>query len=786
MRRESPRPFWSLLALTAALAAFTLPAVSATASEPRIVVANASPIPPGDRIVNQAVAASFDVVLVQPDQAALTSYIASLVNTASPNYHHYLTTAQFAQRFGASAGSLARVRSYFSGYGLHVGVLSKGRIMLHVSGSESEVAHAFNASMATVSASGAIPNAELASKATLPAPVAHDVASVVGLSSLAEPTPSLLKAHVASASSASTCPAATGGAGPTSTKPNSLGGYTVQQQAQLYGLSGAWAIGDTGVGQSIGVYELGAFDPSDLATYETCYGLTPTINQVNVDGGTTGTYSDEATTDVEEAVALAPGATIEVYTGPNNGTGPLDVYQQMADDNTATIITTSWGDCETDPSGDVSGEQPIFEQMAAQGQTVVSAAGDSGSSDCAGITGNAAAVDDPASQPYVTGVGALSVSDITPLAQSVWNSNGGASGGGMSQIWSRPEWQSAPGTSPADTRRMVPDLSVMGDPGTGFIQYFTGSGTGPPCRHSCSSGWGAIGGTSIGAPLVSALVATAAQACAVSRLGFINPALYAMASAGTGFVDVTTGSNDLHGIGEYSAGPGYDTASGLGSPDGAAFFAGLCPAKFDVSKSSFIVTATTTAVPGTVNAQLRDVNNNPIANAPVQVSASGGTGTVTFDEDPSSATGTGSATYDVTTNATGDVAVDVTSSSAGPLEVEVTYAGATVYTKTLNFASATVSAVKKRPGAPTIAKLSALVAGFKLTLKAPSSNGGSPITKYEYSTNGGTTWTALRARATSVSVTKLAKAKSYRVVARALNAVGAGPASKPVNVKTRT
>jgi subtilase family serine protease len=789
MRCESPRRFWTLLALAATLAAFSLPAVSATASEPRLVVATASTIPPGDTIVNESVTASFDVVLAQPDQAALTSFIASLSNTASPNFHHYLSTARFAQRFGASAESVAAVRSYLTGYGLHVGALSKGRIVLRVSGSESAVAHAFDASVATVRANGSNLSAEFASKATLPALVARDVASVVGLSSLVRPSPSLLSARTASASTASTCPAASGGAGPSSTTPNSLGGYTVQQQAQLYGLSGAWAHGDTGVGQTIGAYELGAYDPSDLATYEACYGLTSTVNQVNVDGGATGTYSDEATTDIEEAVALAPGANIEAYTGPNNGTGPLDVYQKIADDNTATIITTSWGDCEVDPTGDVSGEQPIFEQMAAQGQTVVSAAGDSGSSDCAGITSNAAAVDDPASQPYVTGVGGLSVSNISPLAQSVWNdgksSGGGASGGGMSQIWSRPEWQSAPGITAADTMRMVPDLSVMGDPGTGFLQYFTGSGTGPPCRHSCSGGWGGIGGTSIGAPLVSALIATAAQACGLSRLGFINPALYAMASAGTGFVDVTSGSNDLFGIGEYSAGPGYDMASGLGSPNGAAFIAGLCPAKFDPSKSSFIASATNTAVPGTLNLQLRDVNNNPIANAPVQISASGGTGTVTIDEDPSSEAGTGSATYDVTTNATGQVTVDVNSSSAGPLEVEVTYAGATVYTTTLTFSSATATA-KKRPGAPAIVKLSALVAGFTLTLKAPSSDGGSPITRYEYSTNGGAGWTAFPARATSVKVTKLTKAKAYQVIARAVNAVGPGPASKSATVKTRT
>ena len=81
---------------------------------------------------------------------------------------------------------------------------------------------------------------------------------------------------------------------------------------------------------------------------------------------------------------MAPGAKIEIYQGPNNSNGPIDTYQQIADDDTATIVSTSWGMCEADPSGDPSAEQPIFEQMAAQGQTIVSAAGDDGSSDCNG------------------------------------------------------------------------------------------------------------------------------------------------------------------------------------------------------------------------------------------------------------------------------------------------------------------------------------------------------------------------------------------------------------------
>jgi kumamolisin len=341
MPRRFPRSAWPLLALSVALAAFTLPATSALASEPRVVVAGTSPIPASDTIVNQTITASFDVVLRQPHQAAMSAFIASLSNTASPNYHRYVTPAQFAQQFGASSSEVAAVRSYLSGYGLHVGTLSKGHVLLHVSGLTSEISHAFNAPVATVRRSDGMLAAQFQTTATLPASMAGDVASVTGLSSVVPPsTTSLLSHALSNVATAGSCPAAANGASASSTTANSLGGYTLQQQAQLYGFSGAWASGNTGVGQTIGVYELGSYNPSDLATYDNCYQISPTVTAINVDGGATGGFSDEATMDVEEASALAPGATVEVYTGPNTAAGPTDVYQQMADDNTATVITT--------------------------------------------------------------------------------------------------------------------------------------------------------------------------------------------------------------------------------------------------------------------------------------------------------------------------------------------------------------------------------------------------------------------------------------------------------------
>jgi subtilase family serine protease len=786
----------ALVAVAASLVALALPitSLSANASEARVVVAGLAPVATHDTVVNKVITTSFDLALTQQHQRALTTYIASLSNTGSANYHRYLTPAQYAQRYGASASAVRAVQSYFTSYGLRVGALSAGRDIVRVTGSTTDIAKAFDAPLETVRLSSGALDAHFTSSASLPHALAHDVTAVAGLDTTAPLTTNLEVSHDVD-SVATACPSAGSSTG---TTPNSFGGYTVQQQAALYGFSAAWTAGDTGVGQTIGVYELATYDASDAATYFTCYGLTPTITSINVDGGPTSSDNadnapDEATLDVEESAALAPGAKLEVYQGTNNSSGPTDIYAQMASDDTATIITTSWGICEAQTDGAAQAEQTIFQEMAAQGQTIVAAAGDDGSSDCEDTSSpsSALAVDDPASQPYVTGVGGLTVSNLDPLSESVWNddctqSDCGAGGGGESSLWSRPSWQVATGINTAtDTMRMVPDLSVMGNPSTGFIQYYTGAGTGF-CHHSCSGGWGAIGGTSIGAPLVSALIAVAAQACDApgGRLGFVNPSLYSMAS--TGYNDVTSGNNDLYNVGEYSAGVGYDMASGLGSPDGAPFLSGLCATGVSPTESSFSESSTVgvaqTAGP-TVTATLRGASGAVIPNAQVDVTASAPGGLLSINNVYDQAAGAGAATSTLTSNASGVVSFSVGSSIAQSVAVTLSYADATIYSTTLTFDAA---AATTRPGPPTIVTLAPLVGGFTLVLRAPTTSGGSAVTAYQYSINGGRSWNALKKGSRTIKVERLAKDRAYSVTARALNKLGPSVSSKARRVVTRS
>ena len=331
-----------------------------------------------------------------------------------------------------------------------------------------------------------------------------------------------------------------------------------------------------------------------------CYGVSTMPSNVTVDGGAgSGAGAGEAALDIENVIGLAPQAKIDVYEGPNSGTGPYDVMNTIISQRAAQVVTTSWGQCEElEGFGQASSENTLFQEAAAQGMTIVSASGDDGSEDCF-PTPPTLQVDDPASQPYVTGVGgttlAANATTGARLGETVWNDGPsiGASGGGLSSFWPMPAYQKdAPsslhvinGNSSGTTCsassgdcREVPDVSADGDPNTGYVIYWNGSDTAVP---PATPGWQVVGGTSAAAPAWAALIAltNASATCAGTPIGFANPALYHAAATAysSDFNDVTSGNNDMTGaFGLYPAGSGYDMATGLGSPNGTALAQALC------------------------------------------------------------------------------------------------------------------------------------------------------------------------------------------------------------------
>jgi subtilase family serine protease len=563
------------------------------------------------------------IALRPRDPAALSAYAAAVSDPTSASYHRYLRPDEFARRFAPGAATVRALEAALRTRGLSPGRVSANGLSIRVATTAAGVERAFALSLARVALSGGGDAVLNTSAPALPTGVASAVDAVIGLTSLDRPRPELVRPGTtrqvrAARVGQQRSHVATGGAQPCSAATSAAPGqaaYTADQVASAYRFSPLYQAGDEGQGVTIALYELESDDPADISAYQACYGTDTSVSYVPVDGGAgTGPGSGEAALDIEQLIGLAPKARLLVYQGPNSnddgpGSGPYDTDSAIVSQDAASIVSTSWGECESlEGTADAQAENVLFEEAAVQGQTFVSAAGDAGSEDCysspPGLPDTALGVDDPASQPFVTGVGGTTLSAIgPPPVEMTWNNGGnvggllgiepGAGGGGISSLWDMPAYQStapnalnvrqadssgAPCGSGAGLCRQVPDVSADADPDTGYLIYYNGSGADP----EYPSGWQGTGGTSASAPLWAALVALAngEGSCRGQRVGFINPALYRLAgdSQGTYFNDITTGNNDFTGTGggRYPAGGGYDMATGLGSPNAAALAPALC------------------------------------------------------------------------------------------------------------------------------------------------------------------------------------------------------------------
>ena len=533
--------------------------------------------------------------------------------------------------------------------------------MIPVSGTTAQVEAAFAAPLVRARlASGRI--ARFATRDPLvPSSLASRITGVIGLGNQATATPQLVgeSRRAPAPGGSSVSPRSPAGPQACSAISDFSSGWTATQLAQTYGLSSLYADGNVGTGQTVGLYELEPFTASDIQAYQACYGTSVPVATVPVDGGATGSQVGEAALDIEVVAGLAPGVSIRVYSGPNDtGNGPIDVYAAMVDQDVAKVLSTSWGQCEAmmDPAAQEQ-ESTLFAQAAAQGQSVLAASGDSGSTDCWSYASpdTHLAVDDPADQPDVTGVGGTTLTSATPGAptETVWDDPPNGGGGGNSSDFVAPGYQQEPAARSTDTSyacgrshdqqcREVPDVSASADPNHGDIDFWAGS-------------WGTVGGTSQAAPLWAALVADTDQGCA-DPAGLLGPALYGPGAAGS-FNDITSGTNALFGGSDYTARVGYDLASGWGTPRAAQLLTLLSGSAAGCPTVTSVSPASGPAVGGT----------------PVTITGSGfGTGTPIVDfggtaaqvvsSTPTSVTVT---TPDVTYGGTVGVTVSVTGTAPG-------------------------------------------------------------------------------------------------------------------------
>jgi kumamolisin len=331
----------------------------------------------------------------------------------------------------------------------------------------------------------------------------------------------------------------------------------------LYG----FPAGATATGQTIGIIELGGgYRAADLTAYFKTLGLpAPKVTTVSVDKGknTPGNANGadgEVMLDIEVCASVATGAAIAVYFAPNTDQGFIDAISTAVHDTTnkPSVISISWGGPES--SWTMQAMQALdaaCQSAAALGITITVAAGDSGSSD--GVTGNQ--VDFPASSPHVLACGGtkLEATGGAIASEVVWNEQAGqqgATGGGVSQVFALPSWQAhaqVPSRAGGAGGRGVPDVSGDADPQTGYQVRVDGQSM-------------VIGGTSAVAPLWAGLLALA-NAQNGKSAGFFQPQIYT-AKGAAAFHDIVLGNN-----GAFSAGPGWDACTGLGSPIGTKLIA---------------------------------------------------------------------------------------------------------------------------------------------------------------------------------------------------------------------
>jgi uncharacterized protein (TIGR03437 family) len=516
-------------------------------------------------------------------QAGLDQLLADQQNPSSKQFHKWLTPEEFGNRFGLSPGDHAKIVAWLQAEGFFINELARGRNWVAFSGTADQVSRSLHTSIHRYQVNGETHFANL-TELSVPEALADVTGGFIGLNDFkltSQSEPHLIPEYNAG-SNHNLIPA---------------------DFATIYNISPLYQAGLDGAGASIAVIGGSNVLLSDLASFQKSLNLPANVPKIILYGGSDPGFNNgwEGTHDLEWAGAIAPKASIYYVYG-------ADFHAALAaaiNANYAPIISYSGAGCEINFLA--SQYRYIAQQANAQGITILAASGDVGAAGC-DVNGGfystvwaeqGESVDYPAVLPEVTGVGGTTFvegsgtywaasndpanfgSALSYIPETSWNQSStfglGASGGGASRYYSRPAWQTAPGV-PNDNARHVPDIAFSASTHDAYLAIYQGA-------------VGSGGGTSWGAPAMAAIVALLNQYQikngfqAKPGLGNINPQLYRLAqSAPSVFHDITTGNNIVNcgpgtpdcltspGVFGYSAGPGYDMVTGLGSIDVNALF----------------------------------------------------------------------------------------------------------------------------------------------------------------------------------------------------------------------
>jgi hypothetical protein len=668
-------------------------------------------------------------------QAELDELLKEQQTPGSPNYHHWLTQQEYADRFGMSQADINKVAAWLTTQGFTVIDVANSRNTIRFSGTAALVQKAFHTQLHRYLIKGEMHFAN-PTNVQLPSAFASTVSHIGGLNDF-RPKPHIRRAPRA-----------------ISTKPEFTSGQTGNTYvapgdfAVIYDVTPLYNAGYTGTGMQIAVVGQTAIYPADLSAFRSAAGLSAAnFNPVCIEGTSSqycsgsNQYSqndmDEADLDVEWSGAVAQNATINfIYAGgqdPNVGAFDalqyaIQTYTAPATGKPVPIVSISYGNCEAAlGTSNLTSLQQLVQQANSQGQTVIAAAGDQGATDCedptATVAVNGLAVDAPGSIPEVTSMGGsefygdvsspstywssngsndVITSALSYIPEEAWNdtaeelANGGAlsaGGGGVSIQFPQPSWQDwvTPTGFSGTPMRFVPDMSLNASPDhDGYLicsQVYGGSNNNTPEGTSCTNGFrysdgslNVVGGTSAAAPSFAGILALIEQKAGTS-FGNLNQAIYTVAQNSTAygntasspaFHDITMGNNEspcLAGTPDcpnggqigYSAGTGYDLATGLGSVDANQLATDL------IANES--ATATTIAL------ALSPSSNITVGQAV----------TVTATVTPNSGSGTPAGTVNFLLN--GSSVASVTLSAAGVAQTTITFASVGNNTLVADFSS---------------------------------------------------------------------------------------------------
>ena len=670
---------------------------------PRVLAANDLGEVSGDKRLESM---TLRFSLTPQQESALTQLLTDQQNPSSPKYHQWLTPEQFRSQFGLSSADSGAAASWLAAQGFTITEIARGGLFVRFSGTVAQAEVAFHTQIHSVSINGEQHFANITAPA-LPATIASVTQGITGLDDF-RPKP-----HHRQATVPAPQPEYTAGATVHYLAPGDF--YTIYDEKTLLNS------GVTGTGIDIAVVGQSDIYAADIAAFQKAAGLANKAVQQTVTGTDPGYSSTadlvEAEMDLEWAGAIAPGASILYFNATNVIDGSLT---DVVDNNLAPIVSTSYGACEASlGTSALAYYSVLLQQAATQGMTILAASGDSGATDCdapnVGSAVNGLAVDFPASSPLVTGVGGTRLNEGTAtywstsngtnagsalsyIPEIVWNDDNGAgldaTGGGASDYFSKPSWQTGTGV-PKDYSRDVPDVSLAASIVHDGYLICSGSTNCTNGFSNASGGFDVAGGTSAAAPAFAGLVAIIEQKMGAKPLGNINPTIYALANStyktsvfhditsGTNASPCTTGSVNCASGGAigFAATTGYDQATGWGSVDAAALVndwtavtplavtGGVDPSLINIAGSA------TTAIVGTpiIFTVTVAAGTSPSPGTP--------TGTAQITVDSVAVTGAPIALTAGTTagTATGTYTLATASYSAGNHTVQATYSGDTTF-----------------------------------------------------------------------------------------------------------